>query len=822
MERINLNGKWTLFDVNKKYCCDATVPGTNYFALMEQGIIPDPFYKTNEKDVQWVGREDWYFKRKFELSEDALNYDNVFLVCNELDTLCDIYINGKKAGSANNAHIAYEFDVKEFLNEGSNEIEILFHSPVDYSEGLQKEKPLPNNPNGTNGISYIRKPACHFGWDWGISLPFSGITGDIEICAFNSRITSLSVEQEIKDEKAVLKIKTETQGECDVDGEIACPNGSKISFNSDNAEVVIENPELWTIRELSGKENQPLYTVTVSCEENSKSKKIGIRTLELRRNKDEFGSEFRFYLNGVPLFAKGANWIPPDAVVDRYDTSVLEYYIDCALNANFNMIRVWGGGKYESEEFYNMCDEKGILVWQDFCYACLMYPFYEKDFLENCLAEARQNILRLKDHASLALLCGNNEIETMYSYLPENSKLVKWYKKYFYEILFDEVNTLAPSVSYIPTSPIGSSFRKGVTGDAHGDTHMWNVWHGQKKLKYYRKRPSRFCSEFGLESLPCVDAIKMFADDRDLSLESEVFLAHQKCKGGNAKMLYYLLERYNEPKTFSDTVYLTGLVQKNCIEDATEFWRRSRKRCAGSLFWQYNDNWYAPSWSAVDYSGKWKPLMYAAKRFFEPVCVSINESSDDFEVFTINDTQNSLDVKLKISLCKFSGEKLFEKTVSGCAKALSSQRVFSKGIKGFDKRNLYLCVDMISNGKVISRRTKTFIPDKKLSLPKAQINIEKSFNDGILAISLESSVYCKDVFLNCEGVSKPLSDNCFDLLPNERKTVYVECENENVNIECKTLGNVEYKGTNAQAKAYRAKFFIKPENIANTFWYTIN
>ena len=657
-----------------------SVPCDNYTQLLAAGAIPDPYYGTNEKDVQWVGREKWIYEKTFSLKDEDLECRRILLSCKALDTLCEVYINGALAGKGENAFIKYEFDIKPLLNSGENTVKIIFMSPVEYAENLQNEKPLPKNCNGTDGIAYIRKPACHFGWDWGPSIPLSGITDDISVLCFDNRLEDLKIKQIHKDGKVTLKINPIVDGTGVAEGKVICPDGVEIPFKGES-EIVIDNPELWWTHELSGKERQPLYTVTAKLDGSSITKKTGLRTIRLDRDADEFGGNFCFYLNGVPIFAKGANWIIPDSLIGRCTNETVDYYIDSALQANFNMIRIWGGAYYASDYFLQKCDEYGLLIWQDFMFACLMYPFYEDDFRENVMAEIKYNVERMKHHPAIALWGGNNEIETMFSYMPANLKIVQWYKKFFYEILKDFVNEVDGDIPYIPTSPIGEDFRKGVTGDAWGDTHMWNVWHGQKPLNYYRKRMTRFCSEFGLESLPSADAVRTFAEEKDMGLTTEVFNSHQKCRNGNRKMLFYLLEKFYEAEHFEDMVYMTGLIQKECIADATEHWRRNRGRCNGSLFWQYNDCWQAPSWSSVDYTGKWKPLQYHARHFFEPLCVSVEETKNDFKIYCINDLTAEQSVTISYTLASFNGKVIKENTLETVLKPLSSTAVAHEKVK---------------------------------------------------------------------------------------------------------------------------------------------
>lgn len=819
MIAYNLNGQWSMTRVETGDEYVVNVPSDNCTQLLELGVIPDPYYKDNEKLVEWIGREDWVYEKTFSLTDDDINSRKVLLVCKALDTICDIYLNGVLIGKGENAHLKYEFDIKPYIKVGENTLTIYFFAPVTLAEKLQSEKPIPKNCNGTDGIAYIRKPHCHFGWDWGPHIALSGITDDISVICFDNRIEDVEIKQLHENGKVTVKIAPIIDGVGEVKAKLICPDGTEKII--ENNEILIENPELWWTKELSDKPKQPLYTIVVTLDGMTFTKKIGLRTIRLDRSKDIFGSTFCFYLNDTPIFAKGANWIIPDSLMGRTTNATYEYYIDSALSANFNMLRIWGGAYYAPDFFYEQCDEKGILIWQDFMFACLMYPFYEDDFRENVLKEIEYNVYRIKSHPSLCLWGGNNEIETMFSYMPENMKIVQWYKKFFYEILKDFVTKLDPDTPYIETSPIGENFRKGVTGDKHGDTHMWTVWHGQKPLNYYRKRPTRFCSEFGLESLPTMDAVRQFADKEDYYITSKIFNSHQKCRNGNRKMLYYLLEKYYEPKRLEDYVYLTQLVQKECIQDATEHWRRNRLRCNGSLFWQFNDCWQAPSWSSVDFTGKWKALQYAARHFFEPVCVNIEDSKNDFIIWAVNDLRKGKSLTFEYTLADFQGKVILKKSGEIFLKSMKAEIIGYEKLKKIDRKNTYLSVKLYSDGKLISERTKIFAKDRDLKLKTDTIQKDVFFENGELKIKLLSPVFCRSVMLDIENFSTPLSDNFFDLLPNEEKVITVKADKK-YDVFVKSIADIPTKKSKLKTFLYRAKFFVEPENLANWFWYTVN
>lgn len=817
MERMSLAGKWILHLDKQNRDYETEVPTSDYNALLKNKIIDDPFYKTNEQKCLYVAETGKSFKRSFKISQEQLEYRKALLRCQMLDTIAQIYINDKLANISNNAYICSETNITDYLHEGENSIEIHFLSPVQYVKAKQEEEPLPANANGINGVAHIRKPACHFGWDWGINMPVSGIFGNIEILFYNNEIRDFWVRQEHL-ENGTVKLHIRANKRLDGSGEITAPNGERIPFGIENgkAKVIIEKPQLWWTRELSGNESQPLYTIGIG----SVKKRIGLRTIELDRSNDEYGADFKFILNGVPIFAKGANVIPPDAMPDRIGKSTAEKIVSDAVHANFNMIRIWGGGYYGSDELYDLCDEKGILVWQDFMFACLMYPFYDEAFIKNVLGEVKYNVRRISSHPSLALWCGNNEIEFMFQHLPASLKIVKSYKEFFYEILPGELRRYDKNTPYIETSPIGSEFRKDITADKCGDTHMWHVWHGSKDLSYYGKRYTRFCSEYGMESLPSEDCILQFATQKDMDLKSDVMLSHQKCKSGNDKMLFYLYEKFNKPAKFTDLIYLTGLVQAECVANGAEHWRRNKGRCNGALWWQMNDCWGAPSWSSVDYFGKWKPLMYAGKRIFEPITVSLRQTDGGFELYVLNDTLNDEEYTAVVSLKDFTGKELRSKSLLVNSNAGKAQKAFFISAKGLKKSTCFAQAELRKNNKAVISRTAIMLPERKLKLQHAKITIHLCKNE----MTLESNTYARSVFVDIKGESVPLSDNCFDLVPGEKKTIHLEkdCKIDPKSISVKCVNNITYAGSDAERIRFRKAFSAQPMNIANKIYYSIS
>lgn len=794
MNTIDLSGKWIM-----KNCTDgkeypADIPGSDFGNLIKNGAIKNPLISGDEKEGIAVGENDFEFKRDFVISDSDLGFAHIYLICGGLDTLCTCYINGREAFKSNNAFIPVDIDVKEYLVQGENSIMFHFSSAVKYITKRQKDKPLPKNNNGVDGIAYIRKPGCHFGWDWGPCVPYCAILEHIELKCINKRIENIEITQNTTKEKAVVAVSADNADRI----YMICPNGSTLDIEKDNC-FTVENPELWYTRELSQRDRQPLYTIVFESKEEKVEKKIGLRSLYLDTGADQYGNNFCFVLNGEKIFAKGANLIPFSAIYEDSDNSTVDYYLDLAQKSNFNIIRIWGGGSYAGDYLINQCDERGILVWQDFCFACQMYPFYEKEFTDSVLAEVKANVKRLTTHPSLALWCGNNELEVMFSYLPKGTKLMEAYEKFFYHTLPEFISDLTDA-SYIPTSPIGSACFKEYSSDNVGDTHMWNVWHGLKKLDYYTTRYSRFLSEFGLESLPSMKAIKTFAPPEEYDITSPGFNRHQKCLGGNKKMLFYLTEMFDFPKHFQDLPYLTGIVQAECIKNATNHFRQNKGRCNGSIFWQFNDVWNCPSWSSVDFEGVPKALQYKSREFFAPVTVSCKKEKGKAVIYAHNDTLKEVNIDLTLKLYNPNKTKQYNITLApNSCKAVDEIGVNSQSV-------LQLCF----NGEVI---TEIFTAPSSLRLKKANITSSLEGN----SLTLKSDTFASNVFIDSDEFP---SDNYFSLAKGEERTVTFDKPPKSYSITC--TNNIEFKKSGIKKKLFRFFYRLNPVNIANYFYYTYN
>lgn len=833
-----LNGKWLFSKAGEQKKKTATVPGCNYTDLMALGEIPDPFFKANELDVQWVAKSDWEYFKTIELTNSELSSDEIILHFDCLDTLCDVFVNSKLVGKSSNCFTSHEFDVKAQLKEGENEIRLYFHSPVNYVDKIYKKEGAPTNSNGQNGIVHLRKPQYHFGWDWGPVLPQSGICGNAELIFTNgARITELSVETKKNNDGSFgvfARVEAKTFCDCSCSLTLVSPDKKKIRLKGFDGEFKVEEPLLWQTFEQSNAEIQPLYTVVaeLSCGRkklDSASKRIGLREIKLNREKDEFGTKFLFELNGFPLFAKGANYIPPDSFMTRFDSKKLSRLLQSVRFSNMNIVRVWGGGFYASDEFLDMCDEMGILVWQDFQFACQAYPFFKEDFLQNVKDEIAFNVKRMKHHPCLALWCGNNEIEDMHMAWAHMKKYVDWTEKFFYHILEPEIRKFDKRTPFTPGSPTGSSHNKDVQSDRIGDTHLWGVWHGLRSMKYYRNRMTRFCSEFGFESFPDMKTIKSFGGSEESKLSDKIMSAHQKCNGGNDKILYYVASRFSLPEKLSDLVYLSQISQSLCISDAVYHWRRNSHRCYGALYWQLNDCWPVSSWSSLDYDLNYKALQYNAKDFNAPVTVCFEDSETQAKLFAINDLSKKVACKVEFEIFDFKNPCGLVTEREFVLEPKQVLEVLSTNLKKLsfrrDLKRTGLSAKLFVEGTLAARQTLLFDSEKKLFLQKATLNLDFEESEDEISITVSTDKFARFVCLQSSKSTLPTIDNFFDLLPGESKTVTMKkdpsmtAKEQIESISAMSLCDVKKQRTSVKSLFARYKVFLSATNIANAIYH---
>lgn len=839
MKILSLCGEWGFKKEKDQTYMKATVPGCNFTDLIANGKIEDPFLGTNEAGVQWVSKENWVYRKLFPVTSEMLAHERVELVCQQLDTLAVVCVNGKEIARTDNVNRVYVLDIRSALTEGENELTILFQSPLPYIQQRQRILKLPHNTMGVPGCPHIRKTPCHFGWDFGPTLIASGITRDVFIRAYSiGRIVEVESTQSHQANTAKLTVKCLTEQlthkdiYCKID--ITTPGGDlvskhvKVVSNVAKTTFQIDNPELWWCNGLG---KQPLYTVncTLICEEeeaDTHTQRIGLRTIRLDTAKDAYGSNFCFVVNGAPIFAKGANWIPADSFNTRVTEEKLRYMLGAMKNANMNLVRVWGGGYYESDTFYDICDELGLLVWQDMSFACSGYPFPLDDFKENVFKEVQDNVRRLRHHASLCLWCGNNEIESMSGVWLYRRKIIQSTGEFFYQILPNWIRKFDKNTNYWNCSPSSGKYMRAINSDKFGDTHLWNVWHGMRDVNFYRKRYTRFCSEFGLESYPSTNCINRIIPESAHHLQSKEVNAHQKCGDGDTKMLYYVNKRFWEPRRFFGLVYLTQLTQMECIRDATEHWRRHMDRCHGALYWQFDDIWPGTSWASMDYDGNYKALLYDARHFNEPVALSLENKWYKINLFTLNDTLDTIKGSCTWRLELFNGNVIDKGTMPLTLNPISAAEVArfdfkSKLEAGNQKHAVFVAVLKDSAGNVVSTRRALIYRERQAPLPKAKLRTQVTVQKGLASIKVTADAYARFICLNMDQYTKPFSDNYFDLSKGESSTVTIpvpaEWSEETIRakLECFSLCDVEPQMSRTQDRLKETLIALKPMNVAN-------
>ena len=646
MERISLNGIWRLEGAG--YACEGKVPGSVYSFLLDNGLMVDPFYRQNELDAVKLSEHEFSFSRRFLF---RFAEGRVLLHCDGLDTLCDIYLNGKHVAYTDNMHRVYEFDVTDVLTDGENEIRIVCHPVHPYITEKNSRHPLRAPKESTAGVSHIRKAQCMLGWDWGPRLPDAGIWRNIELLVVNSaRITDFRILQRHTDGEVYVTPCVETDREASVSVRVTTPDGRILTMEP-NREQRVEAPRLWWPNGLG---EQPLYTFRAEAAENGEivdfsEKRIGLRILKLIREKDVYGESFCHEVNGVRFFAMGADYIPEDSIFSRITPERTKRLLKQCRDSHFNVVRVWGGGYYPDDFFFDLCDEMGLVVFQDMMFACALI-WADDPFKENIRAEFTDNLRRIRHHACLGLICGNNELEMCNADL-KDPVLMQMYLDVFEGMLPDLIKKLCPDIPYISTSPITCGHFIAPNNENYGDGHYWEVWHGDKPFTEYRNKFFRYLSEFGFQSFPCEKTVNAFTAKEDRNIFSRVMEAHQRNWSANGKIVRYLSKTFRYPHDFGTLLYASQLLQAEAIRYGVEHFRRNRGRCMGTLFWQLNDIWPTASWSAIDYYGRYKALQYAAKRFYSPVIISCMETGEQTTRPAVTMEIGNPDYATKARLC---------------------------------------------------------------------------------------------------------------------------------------------------------------------------
>lgn len=779
---------------------EAQVPGCNFTDLLHHAKIEDPFFGENEEHLQWIEEKNWEYKCVFKIEPESLQCSEIELVFEGLDTYCEVFLNGQKILKSENMFIAHRVPCKEYLLYGDNELLVLFRSPIlenrDQQEKIGIIYPAENDRSTDKLSVFARKAPYHFGWDWGPRFVTSGIWRPVYLQHINKgRISNVHVTQHWRSNTQVkldfdveVDILEEIHGKLVVHSDQVSVNGHwegvfKLGLNRTTLSVTLSNPKRWWPHGL-GEAHLYGFEIELILGDSlvhATSERVGLRTVEVINEPDHFGESFYLKVNGQPVFMKGANYIPLDSFLPRQTKEKYDQLFRDVTQASMNMLRVWGGGTYEDDYFYQLADEKGILIWQDFMFACTLYPgTYE--FLDNIKTEAVYNIKRLRNHACLALWCGNNEIEMgiekwgwqgKFGYTDQQyEKLKAEYHSLFRQLLPGIVSDLDPSRFYLPSSPIGHW--EVVSDDSRGDNHYWGVWHGEEAFEAYSQRVPRFMSEYGFQSFPLQDSVSKYIPRKDQHVDSASMKLHQKHPRGNRIISETILNYYRSPKDFESFLYLGQVVQAEGLKVAFEAHRKAKPFCMGSLYWQLNDCWPVASWSGIDYYGKWKALHYQAKRSFSTYLVLAHMEGGTISFYVVSDSLKAEKALLTLAWKDRKGMPISGKQLPLALEPNASVEVLSEEI-GKMPSLPFCCVMTLTIGdKPVSKNI--FYPAKirDIDLPKPAIDYKLSEEEGRISIDLVSSTFVKNLYVHLEGATGNLSDNFFDLVPYEPTTLYYD------------------------------------------------
>ena len=808
-EQVNLGGAWRMREADSETWHSAHVPGSVYADLMADGTMPDPFWRENELDAFERMKKDYVYQRAFTVTEAQLAHAHVELVCEGLDTLAHVSLNGCEIAFADNMHITWVWDVKEQLHAGENTLEIRFDSPILYCAKKAEEAPGWESSDATPGFRHLRKAHCMFGWDWGPRLPDAGIWRPIFLRTWDTvRLENALMLQAHHDGVVDVTIRPEIAGESAWSAEITAPDGEVLTLPETMAAeqvITIEHPQLWWPNGLG---KQPLYRVTVRLATgDTRVWRIGLRTMTVSREKDEWGEEFCHVVNGMKVFAMGADYIPEDNILARVTPERTRRLLEDCKAANFNAIRVWGGGYYPDDAFYDICDELGLLVWQDLMYACAFYDL-TPDFERSIRVETHQNVARLRHHASLALICGNNEMEMFmagansalinhrtWEFVPTYPHHITDYVKMFEYILPAIVKETAPQTYWWPASPSSGGNFDAPNDENRDDNHYWDVWHGEKPFTEYRKFFFRYASEFGFQSFPCLKSVEQFTLPDDRNIFSRVMERHQRNQAANGKILSYLSQTFRYPNSFDDLLYASQLMQAEAIRYGVEHWRRNRGRCMGAIIWQLNDIWPVASWASIDYYGRWKALHYAAKRFFAPVMISAEEEGELSQNPKINEYHPApLEKSFRLNVCNetlrdVTGEVVWALRAPDGEIVRQNQQTLTipaMNAKWLDKVDCadasltghYVSFAFVVDDVALSEGTCIFCAPKHFEFVAPRLTLETRGDTLVVT----SHAYAKQVWLESEDADLLLDDNAFDMNPDTKVVRVVRGTAEKVRV----------------------------------------
>ncbi len=810
----SLDGIWSLRRAGDSRTVDADVPGSVLTSFLKEGLIEDPFWRMNEYEIREMMMDDFIYEKSFVIERGLLEHDSIVLKFEGIDTIARIILNDSVLADVDDMHRTNSFEVKDILKEGENVLCVIIKSALKYVREKDAASDIFYASTGCiHGNGYLRKAHYMFGWDWGPQLPDAGIFRSVKLLSHDKgRIEDVYITQNHLDGCVKLDIRTECSvfdcSKLTLRVDVEEPSGKVISENgslSSPVAVRVTDPELWWPNNIG---NQPLYRVTVSLLSDgevtdSYMTRIGLRVITVSTEKDKYGNEFCFVVNGRKIFAMGANYIPQDSLIPRITNERYRKMVEDAAEANFNCLRVWGGGYYPDDAFYDACDEKGIIIWQDLMFACNVYELTD-EFEENIKAETRDNVRRLRHHACLGLWCGNNEMEwgwgDMWARLKGHHPRYKAdYTKIFDFIIPRIMKEEDPQTFFWPSSPSsGGNFDEPYSFD-RGDQHYWEVWHSGKPFTEYRKNYFRFCSEYGFQSFPSMKTIRSFSLPEDRNIFSRVMECHQKNGVANGKIFSYISDYFRYPGSMKTISYISQVLQLKAIQYGVEHWRRNRPRCMGSLYWQFDDCYPVASWSSIDYYGRWKALHYGARHFYAPVTISAcekEELSTEISFYFHNETLKSECRTVRISLKDNHFNVLFSEERKTSAEALSVTKIADYDFSDFlstdeERESRFAVIEMLDeNDVVVEKRTTLFVKPKHFLYikPEYEMNLE-DFGDRY-GLAVRSNVFAQYVGLELKTVDVVFSDNYFDLTDSGGAVVYFEKNGNELTVEDITVMSV--------------------------------
>ncbi|WMX13542.1 glycosyl hydrolase 2 galactose-binding domain-containing protein [Aureispira sp. CCB-E] len=805
IEKIDLTGDWQFKQVGKTGWTKAVIPSVVQLDLLNAGLIEDPFYGTNETEIGWIEWEDWEYQKDFEVSETLLQQDVIELVFEGLDTYAEVWINGQTVLKSDNMFRTWRVNCQKHLKVGKNQLKVVFKSPLKEKEAafrnLGYTLPAGNDAGSPKVSPFVRKAPYHFGWDWGPRVVTMGIWRPVYLEAYSFvklqdvyyEQTSINTQRaaltahiqldypNLEEENLTIVIKNDTQI---LATESIRPNQRTFQHQIDFS---IPQPQLWWCNGL-GDAHLYEFTIDISKDKQllcSQTKKIGLRKIELVQSPDSIGTSYYFKLNGRPVFMKGANYIPQDNLLPRVTQEAYQQTIQNAVDANMNMLRVWGGGIYESDYFYEQCDAAGLLVWQDFMFACGMYPS-DSNFVYNVQKEVEQNVQRLRNHACIALWCGNNEIEVawnnwgwqkQFGYSPlDSTTIIQGYQTIFEQIIPNTLQKMQVQQPYVPTSPLSNW---GTPDNfKHHSMHYWGVWHGREPFENYTTNVGRFMSEYGFQSFPNMQMVQQFSDSSQWHLESVVMKHHQKSYIGNGMIKKHLETYYPTPSSFSEFVYLSQLTQAYGMQLAIQSHRQSKGHCMGTLYWQLNDCWPGPSWSSIDYLGNWKALHYQVRQLYQDILIRVQPTDNhQVQIDLVSDKMQDTRGHLLIEVVRFDGtilNTIKEENLSlrSNQQGLHFTYPYSTLVGAARPNNSFIRV-RFSTASENYEQLYYFLPPKRLALSKPDLQTKLTPIKGGFELSITSNTLIKNLFVQGNKHGN-WSNNFFDLLPNQPQSIVLK------------------------------------------------